>query len=645
MKKIFIVIFLFSLQLCLFAQFKNVYKSEKPLKLGVVETASKQSVLMDKYDVKFYKLDIKAERNTVYISGNVTINAVVKASLLDTFAFELKDYMTIDSVYINNLKRNFNRAGDDVFVGIPSLAHGANVSAQIFYKGMAPNTGAFFSGISSQTSQDWGNQITWTLSESFAAKQWFPVKQSLTDKIDSVYIFVTTSNDNKVGSNGVLTNIVNLPNNKIRYEWKTRYPIVYYLISIAVGKYVDYSIYAHPAGLQDSVLIQNYVYDNPQTLPTYLTEINRTKDFLELYSDLFGMYPFYKEKYGHSLAPLGGGMEHQTMTTQGDFNFYLTCHELSHQWWGNSVTCATWSDIWINEGFASYAEYLAANSLISYQEAQQHMYDFHNYILQEPFGSVYIPPYMAVDENRIFDGRLSYKKGAAIIHNLRFEVGSDTVFFNIMKQVQIRFKDSTITGLDFKAVAEELSGKNLTDFFNQWYFGEGYPYFYITYSQQNDSLYINVNQLTSAAVTPLFKMNVEYKINYNGGDTIVKLYQQANVQTFKIPMNKLVTGIVFDPNNWIINGLVNINRIDENKATNFLIYPNPCSDKLQIYLGSNKSGQYQIRITDISGKEILIKDWDADNSSEIDISNLEKGIYFLQISDGINKSVQKFIKN
>ena len=353
----------------------------------------------------------------------------------------------------------------------------------------------------------------------------------------------------------------------------------------------------------------------------------------------------YKEKYGHSLAPLGGGMEYQTMTTQGDFDFYLTCHELSHQWWGNSVTCATWSDIWINEGFASYAEYLAANSLISYQEAQQHMRDFHDNVLQEHDGSVYIPPYMAVDENRIFDGRLSYKKGAAIIHNLRFEVGSDSAFFNIMKQVQIRFKDSTITGLDFKAVAEELSGKNLTDFFNQWYFGEGYPYFYITYSQQNDSLYINVNQLTSAAVTPLFKMNVEYKINYNGGDTIVKLYQQANVQTFKIPMNKLLTGIVFDPNNWIINGLVNINRIDENKASNFLIYPNPCSDKLQIYLGSNKSGQYQIRITDISGKEILIKNWFADNSSEIDISNLEKGIYFLQISDGMNKSVQKFIKN
>lgn len=644
MKKIFIIVFFFTLQQALFAQFKNVYKSEKILKSGYSEKASKQSALMDKYDVKFYKLDINAERNTVYISGNVTINAIVKTNLLDTFAFELKDYLTIDSIYINNQKRIFSRTGDDVFVGISALAINSSISAQIFYKGMAPNTGAFFSGISSQTSQTWGNRATWTLSESFAAKQWFPVKQSLTDKIDSVYIFVTTSNDNKVGSNGILTNIVNLPNNKVRYEWKTRYPIVYYLISIAVAKYVEYNIYAHPVGLQDSVLIQNYVYDNPQALPTYLNDINRTKDFLELYSDLFGMYPFYKEKYGHSLVPLGGGMEHQTMTTLGDFNFYLNCHELSHQWWGDNVTCATWSDIWINEGFASYAEYLAADALISHQEAQQHMSDFHDYILQEPDGSVFIPPYLAIDENRIFDGRLSYKKGAAIIHNLRFEIDNDTVFYKILKQTQIRFKDSTITGMEFKAIAEEISGKNFSDFFNQWYFGEGYPYFNISYWQQNDSLYINVNQFTSTSVTPLFKMNFELKVNFNGSDTIAKFYQQTNMQTFKIPMNKLVTGIVFDPNNWIINGLVNINRIDEYKATNFLIYPNPCSDKLQIYLGSNKSGNYQIRITNISGKEILIKDWDADNFSEINISNLEKGIYFLQISDGLNKTVQKFIK-
>ena len=123
------------------------------------------------------------------------------------------------------------------------------------------------------------------------------------------------------------------------------------------------------------------------------------------------------------MAPIGGGMEHQTMTTLSDFNFYLTSHELCHQWWGDNVTCKTWSDIWINEGFASYGEYLAAAGLTSYQEAQQHMVDAHNNVMSMPDGSVYIPPLQAISEGRIFDGRLSYKKGAAIIHNLRFEIG------------------------------------------------------------------------------------------------------------------------------------------------------------------------------------------------------------------------------
>lgn len=644
MKKIFILLIMLFLKNFLFAQYNNVFKSEKPFKSGVVSTASKQSALMDKYDVKFYKLDIKAERTSVFVEGNVIIKALVKAMQLDTFVFELKDYMVIDSVFINDQKKIFSRTGDDVFVGIQPLTLNSGITAQIFYHGMPPNTGGFFSGISSQTSQTWGNRITWTLSEPFAAKEWFPVKQSLTDKADSVYIFITTSNENKVGSNGLLKAIVNLPNNKVRYEWKTNYPIVYYLLSFAVGKYIDYSIYAHPIGIQDSVLVQNYVYNNPSTLNFFKSQIDTTVDFIELYSELFGIYPFYKEKYGHSMAPLGGGMEHQTMTTLGDFNFYLICHELTHQWWGDNVTCATWSDIWINEGFASYGEYLAAQYIVNYQEAQSHMFDMHNNIMQQPDGSVYIPSFQAFDENRIFDGRLSYKKGAAIIHNLRFEVGNDTTFFNILKQVQLRFKDSTMTGIDFKLVTEELSGKNFTDFFNQWYFGEGFPTFNIVYFQQNDTLQINVNQITSTTVTPLFKMNMEYKIQFPTGDTIIKLYHLSNNQIFKIPIHKPITGLIVDPNNWVVNGAGSVSNISECKTLNFLIFPNPCTDFLQIYIREN-NGFYKFSVFDISGKEILNSQSSGNNNLKINVQNLEKGIYFLQISDGINKTVQKFIKH
>ncbi len=647
MKKFISFLLFILLQNALYSQYVHPFQSEKRYnnkQYNYSKANVKQSALMDKYDVKFYKLDIKAERTTVYIEGNVTIDSKVIVNHLDTFVFELKDYFIIDSVKINNQIKTINRLGDEVFVGINPLNIGASISAQIFYHGMPPNTGGFFTGISCRTDPLWGNQITATLSEPFAAKEWFPVKQSLKDKADSAYIFVTTSNDNKVGSNGLLTATIPLPNNKVRYEWKTRYPIDYYLISIAVGKYVDYSIYAHPTGIQDSILIQNYIYDHFMALPHYKTEIDRTVGFLELYSTLFGIYPFYKEKYGHCMAPIGGGMEHQTMTTQDGFNFYLTSHELSHQWWGDNVTCASWSDIWINEGFASYAEYLAAQNSWSQQEAQNHMLTFHNNIKSLPGGSVYIPPYQAIDENRIFNDRLSYKKGAAIIHNLRFEINNDSVFFHIFKTVQTRFKDSTMTGMDFKAVAEELSGKNFTDFFNQWYFGEGFPTFNIVYSQQNDTLVMNVNQSTSSTTTSLFKMMMEYKVLSALGDTIIKLYHSANTETFKIRINKPISDLEVDPNNWVVNGNGNISRITENHAVNFMIYPNPCDDYLNVYLASLANKNFDISVFDISGKKILSEKNIMSDNFKINTQNLEKGIYFLEIKNDIQKSVQKFVK-
>ena len=249
---------------------------------------------------------------------------------------------------------------------------------------------------------------------------------------------------------------------------------------------------------------------------------------------------------------------------------------------------------------------------------------------------------LAVDENRIFDGRLSYDKGAAIIHNLRFEVGNDSIFFQIFKTVQIRFKDSTITGLDFKAVAEELSGKNFTDFFNQWYFGEGFPTLDVVYSQQNDTLVMNVNQSTSAAITPLFKMNMEYKVKFLTGDTIIKLFHQANTETFKIPMHKLVKGLEIDPNNWVVNGNGSVKLIADTQAVSFVVFPNPCSDYLQFYLRNN--GNYEFSVFDVTGKNIMSDIIFNTEMIKLNIQNLEKGIYFLQISDSVNRTVQKFVK-
>jgi len=175
-------------------------------------------------------------------------------------------------------------------------------------------------------------------------------------------MFLTCDDDCMAGSNGVLTNIVELPNNKKRFEWKSNYPINYYLLSYAVAEYQDYSIYAHPEG-SEPILIQNFVYDNSYYLSGNKEDIDHTIDLIEVFSDKFGFYPFVNEKYGHCLTTLGGGMEHKTITTLVSFGFGLVAHELGHMWFGDYVTCATWKDIWINEGFVSYTEYVAAENL------------------------------------------------------------------------------------------------------------------------------------------------------------------------------------------------------------------------------------------------------------------------------------------
>jgi aminopeptidase N len=165
-------------------------------------------------------------------------------------------------------------------------------------------------------------------------------------------------------------------------------------------------------------------------------------------------------------------------------------------------------------------------------------------VMSQPGGSVYVPIGSTYDEGRIFDYRLTYAKGATALHNLRFELQSDTLFFNTLKAYQQKFKNSFASTKDFQLLAEQVSGRNLTDFFNQRIYGEGYPTYSVTYLKHGtDTLVLNVTQATSMpGVTPLFTGLMEYKILSPQGDTIIKLNQTANNQTFTVFYKKTPTG-------------------------------------------------------------------------------------------------------
>ncbi len=606
---------------------------------GVSNTAG-NNLLTDNYDVKFYKLDLEVSDTSTYLSGSTTILVEVTHEPGNEFILELLDLYTVDSVLIDGTKADFVHQNSEIVIS-SYKRHEINslVSIQVYYYG-AVNNESSYRGIYNKESYPLGKNITWTLSEPFYARNWFPCKQVLSDKADSVYVFATTGSHLKVGSNGILTSTVSLPGNRVRYEWKSHYPIAYYLISISVGDYFDYSFRVKTGQSQDSILVQNYLYNNRDYINENKENVDKTGDMLIFFSEKFGLYPYAAEKYGHTVAPIGGGMEHQTMTTLNNFTFNLVAHELAHQWFGNKVTCATWQDIWINEGFASYLEYLANEFLLSEDKARLWMAEAHDFILSQPGGSVYLPDAEADDHRRIFDSRLSYKKGAAIIHMIRQEVQDDSLFFDILREFLLVYGDSVATGLDFKSVLEKKTGKDFTAFFNQWYFGEGYPTLNVTWNVSNDTLNINSFQTSSYPLNPLFNNLTEYKINFFDGDTSVFFRQKSNYDQYKISVNKKVLDLKVDPEEWLIMkvNIQNYYNIDRK----YTLRPNPARDMLEIQFNSPVD-DYKIYITDISGR--IINNFESsDQYYKLDVDSLSKGLYFLLIKENNKIYSSKFIK-
>jgi len=616
-----------------------------------------------KYDIKFVHLNLEMERNTKYIKGGVTTVATVTSAVLDTFQTLLHLNHSIDSVRFNNQLVSVLRQDSMVKIKAPTaLNNGNSFTVTIYYKGTAPSGGgAIGGGYNMGTSGSWGNQATWSLSESFVGYHWWPCKQILTDKIDSSWVFVTTDSTNKTGSNGVLSNVVNVGNKK-RYEWKSRTPIDYYLISVATAKYKEYNLYAHPQYLPgDSILIQNYIYDNAINNNNWINQQKPSLDdlpqVLEFLSEKYGMYPFYKEKYGNCMAPFGGGMEHQTMTSQGFFDYYINAHELGHQWWGDNVTCKSWGDIWINEGFASYTEHLVAEFLDPSNFAGN-LNAVHNNVMSQPGGSIFFTGSDTMNTGRIFSGRLTYDKGGAVIHSLRFLTNNDSLWFQTLRGFQNLYKNSTASAVDFQNYYQTQTGINPTQFFNQWYYGEGYPTFDIRYNFANGQFFLKSTQSVSMpGVTPLFITPVEYRITRSGlADTIIRVMHSQAIENYTLPLNGNVLTVQCDPKNWLINKVLtsvrdltlgispNPDALEEHAEAfgRVQIGPNPCKGVLTIENPAVAKGTYVL--FDVNGKSIL--EGDLKLNSQIDFSQLSSGVYLLSIrdKDGQEKGHHKIIR-
>ena len=604
----------------------------------------------NKYDVHFIQLDLNMSNQNTDVIGTAGIHGTVTSDL-DSLILELYPTLTISDLRVNSVSSVYDRFNSVLKIPINATA-GQTFILEIDYSGTPPNpsTNPFGgSGVTNAYVSDIADRVTWTVSCPFLAHEWFPCKQVLRDKVDSSAVNITVPSSVIAASNGVLENTVDLGNGNKRYEWKNNRPILYYLICVTIAPYVEYSLTASPAQLGGgTVAIQNFIYGSATTLPLAVGQCDLIPGYLELFSDIYGLYPFHEQKYGQCTAPLGGGMEHQTMTTMGVNDKKITAHELSHQWWGDHVGIASFSDVWLSEGFASYSEILMLQNLFP-SEAVSLMNSWHNTIKSSPSGSVWFTD--TTNISRIYNSRLSYKKGAAIIHTLRHIINNDALFFQTLQDFQVDFADSVAVGLDIKNAFEASSGIDLTNFFEEWYFGEGFPTYTSRWNSIGNDLLIEITHSASfPTVTPTFTNPIEIKFSrFEQTDTTIRFDITDNLDQFYIPNIGQVIGVVsIDPNNWIINNFspsdydptftVGINEGDQGDVS---LYPNPSNEETILMM--DQPGDYQVKV--MNSKGMLIDVLDFKDAITLDLGSYAKGTYILEITSGNSERlIRKLIK-
>jgi len=546
------------------------------------------------YDVKWYRCRWNIDPQVREISGDVTILFTAAAPGADSVVIDLSQDLSVDSVTYHSLAVPLDHSSGLVSVRFPSIIPAMTIdSVSVFYHGVPPDNG--FGSFTQSTHN--GSPVIWTLSEPYGSSDWWPCKNGLTDKADSIDIFIRTPSAYKAASNGVLVSATQDGISTI-YHWKHRYPIAPYLVCLAVTNYASYW-HSVPFG-DDTLGVVNYVY--PEDSASVATQTGAIVPMIQVYDSLFGIYPFQAEKYGHVEFGWGGGMEHQTMTFVSSFGFELLAHELAHQWFGDKVTCGTWTDIWLNEGFATYLSGLCYEHLLPdwwrrFREVRVKS------IVSKPGGSVYCTDTTSVA--RIFDSRLSYAKGAMILHQLRWILG-DQVFFSALNDY---LSDPALSygfarTADLKVHLESASGTDLTSYFNDWFTGEGFPSYKISWNQQGAAVIFTVGQTQSHPSVAFFRMPVPVQFKNATRDTIVRVLNTFSGQSFTVTIPFKVDSVLFDPDYQIISGNNTVDAVAEPVAREApAVYPNPATGKVTFSFGDIplKTGAC-LRLYDQSGR-------------------------------------------
>ncbi|MCA9751884.1 MAG: T9SS type A sorting domain-containing protein [Gemmatimonadetes bacterium] len=486
------------------------------------------------FDVTHYGLDLTLSPSTSTLSGTVTTTAEVTNGPVATFDFNLKNNMTVSAATSGGVPTTFAHASNIVTVDLDrSYANGEIVTLTVTYSGNP-------SGDSFGWSSFGGSPMIWSLSEPFGAREWWPCKDHNDDKADSVDITITLPDNLVVASNGTLVSDVDNGTTRTTH-WHTDYAMAPYLVSIACHPYTVFSHWYTPQAGGSPMEVKYFVY--PSHFSAVQATYALTVPMIDAFAQGWGEYPFVNEKYGHAEFVWGGGMEHQTCTSLGGYGEDLISHELAHQWWGDNVTCADFHHIWLNEGFATWGE-------AYWKEQSAGVGTYRDYMDGAAYfgpGTIYAED--LTDFNAIFDSNLSYNKASWVVHMLRGVLG-DTDFFAGLAHYRALYGGSVATTEQFRDAMEDISGRDLDAFFQQWIYGEYFPVYGSSWVATPGGIDLTIDQLQTN--TGLFTMPIQVRVTSDAGTFDYTVEDELASQTFAISVPGTVEDVQIDPDKWIL---------------------------------------------------------------------------------------------
>ena len=444
------------------------------------------------YDATYYDATVWLNRQLNTISGQVDMKATSTGELSEIL--QHAKFLQIDSVFIDGVRGTTQIAdtssGAYIVTGFPVHHNGSLFTLRTYYHGVGKNEGGSnaWGGVQNTGGMMFAMGVGFTAPYVSCTRHWMPCYDEPDDKADSVSLRFFADTSGIVVSNGLRTDYQVGSDGSTTCQWKVSHPIATYLLTFAFGPFEKLSI-ANPLNIPFDV----YSFAKDTTKLRALMQ-KRVVEALVYFDSLFAPYPF--EKVGYVVAPIGS-MEHQTMVTLVnsvlDTNNTTAVHELSHQWWGDKVTCFDFNDPWLNEGFATYSESLFTERFFGEGKylSRQHGNISGALSLSEDTIALYGAPFHINPRNNY--PPVIYQKGAAVLGMLRYFLG-DTAFFSSIHTYGKANAYSTATTASLQTAFEQTTHQDLGWFFNKWVYGTGHPILNIIWSRSGTKVTLSIVQ-------------------------------------------------------------------------------------------------------------------------------------------------------